>query len=104
MKKENRINAKTENKNIIITIPIKTLVCAFNHNPDNEGSFKVKQKDSQQFAEDFAKYINEYESQNSQEDGITAFGELCDDIGRVMCEDAVESITYTDKGERKCPF
>ena len=93
------IKSKVENKNIIITIPISTLVYAFNHNPSNEGSWKVKAKNKEQFAVDFVKYLNEYESQNSQENGITALEELLDTIGDAMCEDAIESITFTDEND-----
>jgi len=97
MNAKKSVKAKVVEKNIIITIPIDTLVYAFNENPSNVDGWKVEDKNKAQFAKDFAKYLNEHETQNSQENGITAFEELLDNIGDAMCEDAVDSITFEDE-------
>jgi hypothetical protein len=66
---------KVSGNNVVIKMPIDTLVMAFNHKEDNQGSYEVKYR--RKFAEGLCKYL---ENHGDSETGLTAFQQLLDEL------------------------
>lgn len=85
------MNASVIGKNVVIKIPVDTLVVAFDNNPNNyDEAIKVKFK--RKFAEGFATYVNEFSS--NSESGLTVFQEWVDEIFDEMISGDEPYITY----------
>jgi hypothetical protein len=83
--------AKVSGKNVIITLPVDTLVTAFNHYPDKY-SDEIRVRYRKQFAHGFAELINEHSL--SSESGLTVFQEWIDSIFEEMIESDARYIKY----------
>ena len=82
---------------IAISIPIDTLVCAFDYKEDNQGYYSVK--NPREFAERMAEYLQDYVA--NQETGLTVLQECLDTIFDEMVCSAEDFINYLEDTEEE---
>lgn len=99
MSKENGIKANVEKDNLVISVPIETVIYAYENNQYNfdlKGQLSLV-KDKNDFIKVFAKYIEEYGE--NDESGLSALERLFDEIFGEMYCDALDCISYKDDEE-----
>lgn len=93
MKKNSEIKYEIKDGNIVIIMPIDTLMCAFNNHPDINGYYMVE--DKEQFAKDIKELIADTFGYD-QDTGLTGFQQFLDDIFLDMIENWTPSVIEID--------
>lgn len=91
------IKVLRDKENIVVSLPIDTMIFAFEKNPNNQGS-KITNKDA--FVDSIIKALEGYQTQNSQELGITALNEFMD----MIMDEAYINSEFNPSGESPYPI
>ena len=96
MKENKGIQTEVKNDKLVISVPIDTLVIAYENNETNykEDGPASTIKDKIDFSETVAQYIEEYGRED--ESGLSALERLFDEIFDEMYSDAVDCIEYEE--------
>lgn len=82
------MECKVSGKNLVIKLPIDTLVMAFNEKEDNQDAYQVKCK--RKFAEGLCEYLLNHG--DDSETGLTTFQAMLDRLFDEMAMDGHEAI------------
>lgn len=82
------IKVKSDEKNILISVPIELLVFAANDNP----TYPMRVVDERKFVESVVKGIEHYADTNDIEIGVTHFNQFLDDVINNIYESGDECI------------
>ena len=97
MSLEKEIMAHVEGNKVVVTIPIETLICAFDYKEDNQGYYTVGDPDK--FSESVAWYLQNHV--DNQETGLTVLQETIDSIFDEMVCSAEDFINYLEDMEEE---